>query len=67
MSKKNITSDIDIYKVPVPRWHGEDGDRYINTYQATIMTRCGQHNLLFIGMGQNTPSSLRRRKTGVCV
>ena len=28
--------DIDLYKIPVPRWHREDGGRYINTYQATI-------------------------------
>ena len=32
--KENVVTgdDIDIYKVPVPKWHREDGGRYINTY-----------------------------------
>ena len=36
--KENIylNDDVDLYKIPVPRWHREDGGRYINTYQATI-------------------------------
>ncbi len=29
-------SDIDLCKIPVPRWYREDGERYINTYQATV-------------------------------
>ena len=53
--KENIVTgdDIDIYKVPVPRWHREDGGRYINTYQATITMDpdTGQHNLgIYRGM-----------------
>jgi len=53
--KENIVNgdDIDIYKVPVPRWHREDGGRYINTYQATVTMDpdTGQHNIgIYRGM-----------------
>ena len=53
--KENIVTgdDIDIYKIPVPRWHREDGGRYINTYQATVTMDpdTGQHNLgIYRGM-----------------
>ena len=45
--------DIDVYKVPVPRWHREDGGRYINTFQATITKDpdTGVHNVgIYRGM-----------------
>ena len=53
--KQNIVTgdDIDIYKVPVPRWHREDGGRYINTYQATVTMDpdTGVHNVgIYRGM-----------------
>ena len=53
--KENVVAgdDIDVYKVPVPRWHREDGGRYINTYQATVTMDpdTGQHNLgIYRGM-----------------
>ncbi|MDP6429992.1 MAG: UbiD family decarboxylase [Rhodospirillales bacterium] len=53
--KENIHQgdDIDLYKIPVPRWHREDGGRYINTYQATITMDpdTGVHNVgLYRGM-----------------
>lgn len=36
--KENIrTGDqINLHEIPVPRWHREDGGRYINTFQATV-------------------------------
>jgi len=53
--KENIylNDDVDLYKIPVPRWHREDGGRYINTYQATITMDpdTGVHNVgLYRGM-----------------
>lgn len=45
--------DIDVYKIPVPRWHREDGGRYINTFQATITKDpdTGVHNVgIYRGM-----------------
>ncbi|MEE2760937.1 MAG: UbiD family decarboxylase [Pseudomonadota bacterium] len=53
--KENIylNEDVDLYKIPVPRWHREDGGRYINTYQATITMDpdTGVHNVgLYRGM-----------------
>ena len=53
--KENVVTgdDIDIYKVPVPRWHREDGGRYINTYQATVTMDpdTGVHNVgIYRGM-----------------
>lgn len=46
-------ADIDLYKLPVPRWHGLDGGRYINTYQGTVTIDpdTGQHNIgIYRGM-----------------
>lgn len=45
--------EIDVYKLPVPRWHGLDGGRYINTYQGTVTIDpdTGQHNIgIYRGM-----------------
>ena len=45
--------DIDLYQIPVPRWHREDGGRYINTFQATVTKDpdTGQHNIgIYRGM-----------------
>ena len=53
--KENVVTgdEIDIYKVPVPRWHREDGGRYINTYSATVTMDpdTGVHNIgIYRGM-----------------
>lgn len=53
--KENIRTgdDIDVYELPVPRWHGLDGGRYINTFQATVTMDpdTGVHNLgIYRGM-----------------
>ena len=45
--------DIDLNDFPVPKWHREDGGRYINTFQATITKDpdTGVHNLgIYRGM-----------------
>ena len=45
--------DINLYDFPVPKWHREDGGRYINTFQATITKDpdTGVHNLgIYRGM-----------------
>jgi UbiD family decarboxylase len=47
--KENILKgdDIDLYQIPVPKWHPLDGGRYINTFGA-VVTRdpdSGRHNL----------------------
>ena len=53
--KENIITgdDINLFDFPVPKWHREDGGRYINTFQATITKDpdTGQHNLgIYRGM-----------------
>jgi 4-hydroxy-3-polyprenylbenzoate decarboxylase len=53
--KENIVTgdDINLFDFPVPRWHPEDGGRYINTFQATITMDpdTGVHNLgIYRGM-----------------
>ena len=61
---KDIThtgDDIDLYKLPVPRWHRHDGGRYINTYQATVTMDpiTGVHNVgLYRGMLGEKPDTL---------
>ena len=53
--KENVLKgdDIDLFEFPAPKWHREDGGRYINTFQATI-TRdpdTGVHNVgIYRGM-----------------
>jgi UbiD family decarboxylase len=61
--KQNIHTggDIDLYKIPVPRWHRHDGGRYINTYQATVTKDpiTGVHNVgLYRGMLGEKPDTL---------
>ena len=53
--KENILKgdDINLFDFPVPKWHREDGGRYINTFQATITKDpdTGIHNLgIYRGM-----------------
>jgi len=53
--KENIIKgdDINLFDFPVPKWHREDGGRYINTFQATITKDpdTGVHNLgIYRGM-----------------
>jgi len=53
--KENILTgkDINLYNFPIPKWHRQDGGRYINTYQATITKDpdTGVHNLgIYRGM-----------------
>ncbi len=58
---KHTGDDIDLYKIPVPRWHREDGGRYINTYQATVTMDpdTGVHNVgLYRGMLGEKPDTL---------
>ena len=47
--KENILTgdDIDLFAYPIPRWHREDGGRYINTFQATVTMDpdTGVHNV----------------------
>lgn len=53
--------DIDLYKFPVPRWHGLDGGRYICTYQGTVTMDpdTGQHNIgIYRGMLGQHPDTL---------
>ena len=53
--------DIDLYKLPVPHWHGRDGGRYINTYQGTVTMDpdTGQHNIgIYRGMLGQHPDTL---------
>ena len=61
--KENIFKgeDIDLYKLPVPIWHGRDGGRYINTYQGTVTIDpdTGQHNIgIYRGMLGAHPDTL---------
>jgi 4-hydroxy-3-polyprenylbenzoate decarboxylase len=61
--KENIYTgeDIDLYKIPAPRWHGLDGGRYINTYQGTVTIDpdTGQHNIgIYRGMLGEHPDTL---------
>src|SRR3546814_16383947 len=55
--------DIDLFQFPVPKWHREDGGRYINTFQATITKDpdTGVHNIgIYRGMiGQKDRKSTR--------
>ncbi len=58
---KHTGDDIDLYKLPVPRWHRHDGGRYINTYQATVTMdpTTGVHNVgLYRGMLGEKPDTL---------
>ena len=58
---KHTGNDIDLYKLPVPRWHRHDGGRYINTYQATVTMDpiTGVHNVgLYRGMLGEKPDTL---------
>jgi 4-hydroxy-3-polyprenylbenzoate decarboxylase len=53
--KENILTgdDIDLWAYPVPKWHPEDGGRYINTFQATVTMDpdTGVHNVgIYRGM-----------------
>jgi UbiD family decarboxylase len=53
--KENIVTgdEIDLNDFPVPKWHREDGGRYINTFQATVTMDpdTGVHNLgIYRGM-----------------
>lgn len=53
--------DIDLYKVPAPRWHGLDGGRYINTYQGTVTMDpdTGEFNIgMYRGMLGEHPDTL---------
>jgi len=53
--KQNILkgADIDLHKLPIPRWHRLDGGRYINTLQGTVTKdpETGIHNIgIYRGM-----------------
>src|SRR3546814_20410303 len=69
--KENILKgdDIDLFQFPVPKWHREDGGRYINTFQATITKDqdTGVHNIGIyrgmIGQKDTMPVLLWRAQT----
>jgi 4-hydroxy-3-polyprenylbenzoate decarboxylase len=62
--KDNIIrgSDIDLFQIPVPKWHPLDGGRYINTWcgVATMNPDNGEHN---VGMYRGMVST--KNKIGV--
>jgi 4-hydroxy-3-polyprenylbenzoate decarboxylase len=44
---------IDLFELPIPKWHRQDGGRYINTFQATVTKDpdTGVHNVgIYRGM-----------------
>ena len=49
--KRNVLKgdDIDLYDIPVPKWHHWDGGRYINTF-APIITKDSQSGLYNMGL-----------------
>jgi len=62
--KKNIIkgNDIDLFQIPVPKWHNWDGGRYINTFQATI-TRDPETGLQNVGIYRGMLTSKNKIST----